>query len=58
MQLRFALEAMFKAIRDRYRCLYGPLECGGVCCLPEGHDPSQPHLCDGDEDGEPGTCPA
>lgn len=44
------------ALRARYpTCGLGPLECGGTCHLPLGHDP--PCLCAGDEDG-PGTCPA
>jgi len=57
IRLRTALEGMAQAIRDRYRCRFGPLECGGVCCLPKGHS-GDVHLCDGDEDGVPGTCPA
>lgn len=32
------------------------LDCGGECYLAPGHAP--PCLCVGDEDGEPGTCPA
>jgi hypothetical protein len=47
--------AAFGAIRARYRCHFGPLECGGSCDLEEGH--SGPHLCAGDVDG-PGSCPA
>jgi hypothetical protein len=32
------------------------LACGGRCRLAPGHAP--PCLCDGDEDGVPGSCPA
>lgn len=56
MRLRTALEVMGQAIRDRYRCLRGPLACGGVCCLTLGHEP--PCLCNGDEEGVPGSCQA
>lgn len=32
------------------------LECGSTCILPAQHDGE--HVCAGDEDGRPGTCPA
>lgn len=56
MALRFAIEAMGRAIGDRYRCLSTEgIECGGVCHLPKEH--IGPHLCVGDTDG-PGSCEA
>ncbi len=33
-----------------------PIDCGEKCFLPKDHD--GPHLCIGDENGEPDTCPA
>lgn len=43
--------------RTQAPCPFGAsnLDCGGVCYLPDGHDP--PCSCAGDVDG-PGTCPA
>lgn len=54
--LMYALVHWGEAIRAQYRCTWGgALECGGECCLLDGHD--GPHLCVGDDDG-PGSCPA
>ncbi len=56
MRLRYAIENWARAVRERYECGAGPLECGGVCHRTPGHEP--PCFCEGlDENGEE-TCPA
>lgn len=41
---------------EKLLCGTPNLECGGVCCLPKGHDGGCE--CVADEPGLPGTCPA
>ena len=48
-----------ESLLDRERrtmCCNKSLECGGWCNRWPGH--AGPCLCDGDEDGTPGSCPA